>query len=128
MTARHVLVVDDNAGNLAVLGRLLSLQGLTYTPFSDPTRFLDALPSLPDFQVAFIDLEMPHVDGYRVLESLRSDPRFAKTHVVAYTVHHLEVNNAREKGFDSFLAKPVDMDEFPDYLQKILNGEDVWKY
>ncbi|NIP28430.1 MAG: response regulator, partial [Phycisphaerae bacterium] len=34
---------------------------------------------------------------------------------------------AREAGFDGFLSKPLDADEFPAQIRRILEGESVWE-
>jgi CheY-like chemotaxis protein len=76
--------------------------------------------------VVFLDLEMPDIDGYAVLEILKSDNRFDTVPIVAHTVHFGEINNAQHVGFHSFLGKPLNIDRFPDQLARILIGEHVW--
>jgi CheY-like chemotaxis protein len=76
--------------------------------------------------VIFLDLEMPGIDGYPMLSYLKNDDRFNNVPVVAYTVHMSEMNVARQKGFHSFLGKPLDADLFPEQLAAILRGEHVW--
>jgi two-component system cell cycle response regulator DivK len=70
---------------------------------------------------------MPGLNGYDVLAQLRTDMLFQTVPVVAYTVHVSEINAAHEKGFDSFIGKPLDPDRFPDQLARILRGEPVWE-
>ncbi|HRF97817.1 MAG TPA: response regulator, partial [Aggregatilineales bacterium] len=78
-------------------------------------------------RVIFLDLEMPDIDGYQVLQKLKADSRFVGVPIVAYTVHVSEVHVAYENGFDGFLGKPIDSDKFPDQLARILMGEAVWE-
>jgi CheY-like chemotaxis protein len=49
--------------------------------------------------------------------------------VVALTasVMNEEVEQLRAAGFHSCLAKPIDIDTFPDVLNRILDGESVWR-
>ena len=78
-------------------------------------------------QLIFLDIEMPQIDGYTVLEHLRADARFAGIPIVAYTVHVSEMNAAYQRGFNGFLGKPLDTDRFPDQLARILGGQPVWE-
>jgi hypothetical protein len=43
-----------------------------------------------------------------------------------YSVHASEINRARDMGFHSCLGKPLNADDFPEQLARILRGERVW--
>ena len=126
MSNKHALIVDDNSENTGVLVELLSLEGLTCTEVQRPSRLAEVLPMLSNLNVIFLDLEMPGMDGYQVLQLIKSLGHLDGVPVVAYTVHTSEINTARRLGFHSFLGKPLDADQFPDQLSRILNGERVW--
>lgn len=127
MSKPHALIIDDNAKNLGVLSRMLAKQGVTCTEIINPAQLEAFLADMPDVNVAFIDLELPNISGYEVLERLQKDERFANVPLVAYTVHVSEINVALRQGFHSFLGKPLDATRFPDQLQRILRGEQVWE-
>jgi len=122
----HALVIDDNAKNLRVLTRLLSEEGVSATQVGNPRHLDDILEALSKVDVVFLDIEMPGMTGYEVLEKLKSDTRFGGVPVVAYTVHVSEINHAYQVGFDSFIGKPINPDKFPNQLASILRGEAVW--
>lgn len=127
MSASRALIVDDNPKNVFVLARLLSEQAVSSTEVTNP-RLLDSVLEAevtPD--VAFVDLEMPGIDGYQVLEKLKALADFRGVPIVAYTVHVSEINAAYQRGFDSFIGKPLDPDRFPGQLERILRGEPVWE-
>jgi CheY-like chemotaxis protein len=73
----------------------------------------------------FLDLEMPSLDGYQVFDFLRCQVGMTVP-IVACTVHISEAKTARNLGFDSFLAKPLNADIFPEQFRKIMSGERVW--
>jgi two-component system, cell cycle response regulator DivK len=123
---RHALIIDDNFSNLTVLAQLLELEGVASTKVQDAGKLQSTLIGLPKTDVVFLDLEMPEVDGYRVHELLKADPRFQTVPIVVYTVHVSEIQAARKSGFHSFLSKPLNPDRFPDQLNKILRDEPVW--
>ncbi len=126
MTALHALVIDDNSNNRGVLAELLEIEGIRCTEVRDPLLLDNMLSQIAPVNVVFLDLEMPGIDGYGVLEKLKAMPGFANVPVVAYTVHVSEINAARQRGFHSFLGKPLDADTFPAQLASILSGERVW--
>ena len=126
MKQSHALIVDDNTGNLDVLGELLTMCGVTHTKIRNPRTLHDVLPQIPQIHVIFLDLEMPGASGFELLRMFKSDARFARVPIVAYTVHISEIDVARTEGFDGFLAKPLNADHFPHQLARILNGQSVW--
>lgn len=127
MSQREALIIDDNAKNASVLARMLSNEGMPSAQVLNPALLDSTLKQSDHFDVVFLDLEMPDIDGYQVLEQLRSDSRFQAIPIVAYTVHVSEIHAAHEQGFDGFLGKPLDSDRFSDQLARILNGEPVWE-
>jgi CheY-like chemotaxis protein len=127
MSQPHALLIDDNAKNLGVLARLLSMEGVRYTQVQKSRDVAGLLGQLEPVDVVFLDLEMPDVNGYQILQHLKANPRFQTVPVIAYTVHVSEITVAQELGFDGFIAKPLDSDRFPAQLQRILSGQPVWE-
>lgn len=127
MSQSQALIIDDNSKNLNILARMLSVEGFSSIQVSNPTKLDAALKETSDIRVVFLDLEMPGLDGYEVLNKLKADPKFQSVPVVAYTVHVSEIQAAHQNGFDGFIGKPLDSDKFPDQLRRILNGEPVWE-
>jgi CheY-like chemotaxis protein len=64
-----------------------------------------------------------------MLEMIRERPEFDHVPVVALTasVMNEEVQQLKRAGFNGVIAKPIDVDTFPDILQRILDGETVWR-
>ena len=127
MNEKRALIIDDNSKNMAVLARLLATEGVESVQVNDPRILESAIESPDKFDVVFLDLEMPMIDGFQVLDTLKTDERFQSVPVVAYTVHVSEMRNAYQHGFDGFIGKPLDSDRFPNQLSRILNGEGVWE-
>lgn len=123
---KRALIVDDNADNVGVLAEMLMLEGLEYTAIQNPTQITSIIAQNAEFDIVFLDLEMPQINGYDMLKQLQDDVRFKQVPIVAYTVHVSEIGVARELGFHSFLGKPIDADQFPKQLERILKGEPVW--
>lgn len=126
MYGAQALVIDDNDDNLYVLSELLSMNGVQSHTLRRSIELPTFLQSIQRLDVVFLDLEMPRMNGYEVLNAIKQHPRFNRVPVVAYTVHISEISVAQQFGFHSFLGKPLDADKFPDQLARILNGEPVW--
>jgi len=120
------LIVDDNKTNLQVMASLLDQEGLDHIDVIDSRLIKHAIEHLTAPRIVFLDLEMPGMSGYDILSLLQADERFATVPIVAYTVHVSETSQAFNRGFHSFLAKPIDPDQFSAQLARILNGERVW--
>jgi CheY-like chemotaxis protein len=123
----QALVVDDNPMNLDVLQKALELEGVSPYLCHHPNDIAPALDEAGNVQLVFLDLEFPNYDGLKLIHSMKQDPRLANVPFVAYTVHISQQNEAAEAGFHSFLGKPLNVDMFHDYLQRILAGEPVWE-
>lgn len=126
MTERHALIIDDNVKNAKILGMLLKGQNVASTPVNKPQTLNSIIPTLPEIDVVFLDLEMPMMNGFQVMDILRAASHFDGVPIIAYSVHIDQMGSVNKYGFDGFLGKPVDSDEFPQVLGKILNGDPVW--
>lgn len=123
----HALIIDDNEQNVSILAQMLQRQGVSSTKITRPALLTQTIADSPKIDLVFLDLEMPGVDGYQVLDQLKADERFENVPVIAYTVHVSEIDQAIHRGFHSFLGKPLDYKKFPDQLARILRGEPVWE-
>jgi len=127
----RVLIVEDNVRNYALLARLLSFMGVKQTEWKrSGWQVLEfAQEALPQVDLILLDIHLPEEDGYEVLQQIRNDEHFRTTRVVAVTadVSQANLNRAKSAGFDGFLAKPIDVDLFPDQIQRVLEGEPVWE-
>jgi two-component system cell cycle response regulator DivK len=126
----HVLIVEDNVRNYALVARLLSFMGVKQTEWKrSGWHVLEfAHDTMPRVDLILLDIHLPEEDGYEVLDRLREDEHFRRTRIVAVTADVSSANLARAQaaGFDGFLAKPIDVDLFPDQIRRVLEGEPVW--
>jgi adenylate cyclase len=109
MTQGAILVVDDDAVSRSMLSRRLEANGHRVTTARDGAEGL-ALVRSEDFDVVLLDVVMPAVDGYRMLEELKSEPKLRHLPVVMVTaVDDIEsAVRCIELGADDYLAKPID--------------------
>jgi CheY-like chemotaxis protein len=97
--------------------------------FEDSQDFLQRVKACsvrPD--VILLDIHIRPHDGFQMLQMLRDDPDLRDKPVVALTasVMNEEIEQLREAGFHSTIAKPVDVHTFPELIERIIEGESVW--
>jgi class 3 adenylate cyclase len=104
----RLLVVDDNRVNRLLLARSLETQGHRVDVAADGRMALDMLRDRP-FDLVLLDIEMPEMDGFQVLEELKSDPKLRDVPVIVTSaVEGLEhVVRCIELGAEDYLSKPV---------------------
>jgi signal transduction histidine kinase len=108
---RHVLIVDDNIDAATSLGTLLRYRGHSVTTFFDGSAaFAAAARSPPD--IAFIDLNMPDIDGTKLAALIRGQPWGGSVKLVALTgmSQPTDLERTRVAGFDAHITKPADPD------------------
>jgi two-component system NtrC family sensor kinase len=105
----RVLVVDDNATNRNVLSRRLERQGYSVDEAPNGEVALDRIAT-ENFEVVLLDIMMPVMDGFEVLEHMRRDKRMRTVPVVVISALD-EVDSvvrAIEMGAEDYLFKPFD--------------------
>jgi CheY-like chemotaxis protein len=104
----HLLVADDNKINRMLLGRALQLEGYEVTSVEDGRQALERLRR-ERYDLLLLDMEMPEVDGFAVLETLHADPELRELPVIVTSALEGIEHVARciRLGADDFLAKPV---------------------
>ncbi len=118
--AARVLVVDDNIDAADTLTTFLEMLGVDARQANDgESAMAAALAFNPD--VVLLDIGLPGMDGYQVARALRSDPRLARTTLIALTGWGAEDDRRRamDAGFDDHLTKPVDLGVLEDVLRRV---------
>jgi CheY-like chemotaxis protein len=105
--AASLLVVDDNSMNRIMLSRYIIRLGYQATLVENGRQALDKLQGEP-FDLVLLDVEMPEMDGYQVLEQLKADQRLRDIPVIMISaVEELEsVVKCIELGAQDYLPKP----------------------
>jgi CheY-like chemotaxis protein len=108
MSARHILIVEDDDTNREGLRMLLELWGHRVDEAATGARAVEmALAHEPD--VVLLDIGLPDLNGYEVAKRIRRAPGAVKPILVALTGYG-ELDGAHDVLFDSHVLKPVDCD------------------
>lgn len=107
---KRILVAEDMAGSRELIRTVLEDCGYEVIEAPDGRAAIgQAERSMPD--LVLLDLHMPILDGYAVLQHLRRDSRFASIPFVALTANAMqgERERALAAGFSVYITKPVDL-------------------
>ena len=103
----HLLVVDDNEGNRDMLSRRLRHEGYTVETAENGRKALEMIKSQP-VDLVLLDVMMPEMNGYEVLEELKSDSTLRDIPVIMISaLGEIEsVVRCIEMGAEDYLPKP----------------------
>lgn len=114
-----VLVIDDVKSVLQLIrGSLVDHPVDVFTAIDGASGLALAREMTPD--LVLLDLALPVMDGWEVLEALRANPATAKVPVVIVTAHgdSNTAARARDAGADGFISKPFR----PAELRRVIDG------
>jgi two-component system, cell cycle response regulator DivK len=116
-----ILVAEDNLVNRELMREILESRGHEVIEACDGQEALDKLEqSSPD--LVLLDIQMPVLDGYAVLQKIRGNNRFAALRVLAVTAYAMHGNREQvlAAGFDGYLSKPIDIAVLTKELREFL--------
>ena len=119
----RILIVEDSPDNMKLFRTILGLKGHEVTGLSGGEGLLDAIEQAsPD--LVLMDIQLPGKDGFMLLREIRGSP-LAAVRVIALTAHAMTGDRERalDAGFDGYITKPIDIRNFPDQVQRALQGE-----
>ncbi len=123
MNDRMVLVVDDEPYILRAISFVLQREGFHVATASDGD---EALLKIRQHRPAlvFLDIMLPHKNGYEVCAAVKEDPELAKTHVVMLSAKGQQIDRERGLlgGADEYMTKPFSPREIADYVRHVLGS------
>lgn len=118
----RVLVAEDNAADIMILEEILGQQDVRFdiTVASDGqqaidlVRRLDRDETLPGFDIALVDLNLPKHTGHEVLAELRKAARTGEIPVIIVTSSRSpnDIQRARDLGATEYFEKVADLDAY----------------
>lgn len=123
-TAATILIVDDYPDALEVWAVYLQGEGFeVLTAATGPEALSCATSAIPD--LAVLDLELPGLSGFEVARQLRALPATQHIPLIAATgySHAVQLDEARDSGFDAVVVKPCDPDALVAEIRRLLSKQ-----
>lgn len=112
MAVETILIVEDNDKNMKLFRDVLTVAGYQTLEATTGAKALELLTRhAPD--LAFMDIQLPDIDGIEVLRRTRAAGLNPSMPVIALTAQAMHGDRERflAAGFDGYLSKPVDITE-----------------
>ena len=106
-----ILIVDDQEANVRLLEQMLSNDGYTRISSTRDPRAVCALHLDNHYDLILLDLQMPGMDGFQVMESLKAIETDGYLPVLAVTAQPAHKLRALQGGAKDFVSKPFDLVE-----------------
>lgn len=119
----HILVVEDEADGQEVVAELLSHFHISSDAAPTAEEALNLLANKA-YTAAIIDLALPGMDGWELLQAIRGNPKLANLPCIAITAYHTSVvrQQAIEAGFDAYFPKPLDDTSFVREVSRVITN------
>jgi CheY-like chemotaxis protein len=112
-----ILAIDDDPQVIGLYERYLHPQGYQVVPLSDPTRAVERVKQLKPFAVT-LDIMMPGIDGWQVLDSLKGDPDTRNIPVIICSIIE-DLEKGFNLGATDYLVKPILEDDLVNALDRL---------
>ena len=121
----RILVAEDNAVNQAVILRVLQKMGHTAVLAQNGKEAL-ALAAAEKFDLVFMDVQMPEMDGLAATGAIRENEKISGAHlpIFAMTAHAMKGDRERclEAGMDGYITKPVRFSDIEETLSGLASA------
>ena len=122
-----ILIVDDQEVNIALLEQLLAEAGYTQVTSTMDPQQVCALHRKNRYDLILLDLQMPVMDGFQVIEALKTNDADAYLPVLVITAQPGHKLRALQAGAKDFISKPFDLVEVRTRIHNMLEVRLLYK-
>lgn len=123
----RILIVDDQDANVKLLEQLLSQAGYANVSSCMLPEEVCALHRKNAYDLILLDLQMPKMDGFQVMEGLKTNEADAYLPVIVLTAQPGHKLHALEAGAKDFISKPFDLIEVKTRIHNMLEVRMLYK-
>ncbi len=123
----RILIVDDQETNVALLEQLLADNGYTAVTSTMLPAEVCALHRKDPYDLILLDLQMPVMDGFAVMEGLKTNTIDAYLPVIVLTAQPGHKLRALQAGAKDFISKPFDLVEVKTRIYNMLEVRLLYK-
>ena len=122
-----ILIVDDQESNVSLLEQLLSEAGYTGVASTMNPQEVCALHRKNRYDLILLDLQMPGMDGFQVMEGLKTNDADSYLPVIVLTAQPGHKLRALQAGAKDFISKPFDLVEVKTRIHNMLEVRLLYK-
>jgi PAS domain S-box-containing protein len=122
-----ILIVDDQESNVQLLEQLLSGAGYTHVTSTMQPEKVCAMHSQTHYDLILLDLQMPVMDGFEVMDGLKTNAQDPYLPVIVLTAQPGHKLRALQAGAKDFLSKPFDLIEVKTRIHNMLEVRLLYK-
>ena len=123
---KKALIIDDNETNCFVLNKMLNNWDIKTVETYSGKQALDILQRNNDFDIIFIDYNMPEHDGFEVINMIRNKLKSdSKKIMISSNSTDITKTEAKKYGFDLLLYKPLKQSELYNAILKLYSNDIV---
>jgi len=122
-----ILIVDDQPANVSLLEHLLRAAGYACVASTMNPREVCALHRTNRYDLILLDLKMPGMDGFEVMEGLKTDDAEGGPLVLVITAQPAHKLRALQAGAKDFISKPFDLVEVKTRIHNLLEVQLLYK-
>lgn len=123
----NILIVDDQDANISLLEQLLSEAGYTCVSSTMKPQEVCTLHRTNRYDLILLDLQMPDMDGFQVMECLKTNPEDPYLPVIVLTAQPGHKLRALQVGAKDFISKPFDLVEVKTRIYNMLEVRLLYK-
>ena len=116
----HILIVDDQEPNISLLTQMLNEAGYSNVTSTMKPQEVCALHRKHHYDLILLDLQMPEMDGFQVMEGLKTNHADAYLPVIVLTAQPGHKLRALQAGAKDFISKPFDLIEIKTRIYNML--------
>ena len=116
----HILIVDDQEPNISLLTQMLNEAGYRNVSSTMKPQEVCALHRKHQYDLILLDLQMPVMDGFQVMEGLKANHADAYLPVIVLTAQPGHKLRALQAGAKDFISKPFDLVEIKTRIHNML--------
>ena len=125
--AAGILIVDDQAANVALLEQFLREAGYTNVSSTMDPREVGVLHRRHRYDLILLDLQMPGMDGFQVMEALKANSGGDYLSVLVVTAQPGHELRALQAGAKDFVSKPFDLVKVKTRIHNLLEARILYK-
>jgi PAS domain S-box-containing protein len=123
----RILIVDDQESNVSLLEQLLSEAGYTGIASTMIPKEVCALHRKNRYDLILLDLQMPGLDGFQVMDGLKTNAAESYLPVIVLTAQPGHKLRALQAGAKDFISKPFDLVEVKTRIHNMLEVRLLYK-